>query len=163
MLAQGDLIIASSSGLARRSSRVASSLATLAEEEALHPAAVMEAVTLSQENVTVSNRGGIKRLSVPDWNSVDYITESNPRWMEIYAVIGAQLDTHGFNFGPTQDISAVLRRAYNDSTLSSEVIASLDAKGFVWSSVGAILSCSFSFCVIHLTHCPHFCFIHLRK
>ena len=129
--------MASPSGPARRSSRVASSLAILAEEEASRSAAVMEDVALSQEIVTVSNNGGIKPLYGPDWNSVEWINDSHPRWIEIYAVIVAQLDTHGFNFGLTQDICGLLRRAFNSTLLSSEVIDSLDAKDFKWSSVGA--------------------------
>ena len=112
---------AETSGPTRRSSLFASSPAILAVEEALRPAAG------------------------PDWDSVEWINESHPRWIEIYAVVVAQLASHGFNFGSTQHVCWQLRKAFNDSTLSDEVTASLEAHGFKWSSVGA---CHVLFCLV---------------
>ena len=122
------IMMANPSGPVTRSSRLASSLAILAEEEGvLQPVA---------EEVAVSNRRRIVKLSFNNQHT-RWINQSNSRWIEIKAEIKHQLDNDGFNYGKTTDVCGFIRKALNDGTLTPEIVRELNAMNFEWSSYGA--------------------------
>jgi len=151
--------MASPSGPVRRSSRIASSLAILAEEEALQPVAMEVALQPVAEEVAlqpvaeevalqpvaeevalqpVAEEVALQQLFFNNKHT-RWIIPSNPQWIEIKADIEHQLDTHGFNYGKTNPICAFLRQSLNDGTLSPEIIRELNVMNFEWSSFGAYL------------------------
>lgn len=76
---------------------------------------------VAREKEDVLNSGGVVQLYY-NHHSMEWLFLSNATWMAIYSVIANQLDTEGFNFGPTNRVCWFLRKLYIVSELPDNIV-----------------------------------------